>query len=433
MGRPLTIVNGQTIDNADVALWRGLAITGHVVDDTGDPLAGVQVMALMAGTSRPVSLRGPFTFTSDDRGAFRIFGLAPGRYVVCAVPSHYARTTEDARERYVRTCAPSLLSEADAQVVELTTIDSEDVEIRLQRGRTFRATGVALDSRGAPVSRVSLVTMERNMVTSSGTQGDATGRFTFTGLTPGEYAVRAELGGQMDPAEKRERELGYTPFRIELSDVDGLVVTTTKGATVSGHVVFEGSPAPAARIRIAVRHVRAGERGLTTGVPPETQMKPDQTFVLPGVFGTPAIVVSGLPRGWIVKSVALAGRDITDQGADFRTDSGVEIVLSNRGAMLTGRVVPKKGESAADYRVMLLPVEPDRWHAVSSAGVAMTRPDGGYSLGPVRAGEYLVVVAGVGDLLLSDDPSAFEGLAKGAPRVTLAEDDRKQLELSPGR
>jgi hypothetical protein len=414
IGRPLTVADGQTIDNADVALWRGLAIDGRIVDDGGDPLAGVQVMAVMAGASRPVSLR----VMSDDRGIFRVFGLAPGRYLVCATPSHHARTGDDVRERYVKTCAPSLLSEADAQVVELTTGDFGGVEIRLQRSRAFRVAGVALDSEGAPVSRVSLVTMDGSMVTSSGTQADASGRFTFTGLTPGQYAVRAEVGPQMDPADKRERELGYTPFRIELSDLDGLVVTTAKGTTVTGQVVFEGAPAPGGRIRIGVRQIPGQDRGLMAGRPPETQMKLDQTFALSGVFGTPAIVVTGLPRGWIVKAVRLGGRDVTDQAADFRGDSDVEIVLSNRGAMVTGRIVPKKGDSVTDYGVMLLPAEPERWQASHPSALASAQSDGTYSVGPVRPGEYLVVLARPEELSLADDARrTLEELAQGAPRV----------------
>ena len=42
---------------------------------------------------------------------------------------------DEPTERYLKTCAPSASSEADGQIVELTTADFGDVEIRMARGR----------------------------------------------------------------------------------------------------------------------------------------------------------------------------------------------------------------------------------------------------------------------------------------------------------
>ena len=63
------------------------AITGRIYDRNGEPLGKAQVLAL-----RPVYKNGRRTLTivqnvvSDDRGDFRLFWLAPGRYYVAAKP-----------------------------------------------------------------------------------------------------------------------------------------------------------------------------------------------------------------------------------------------------------------------------------------------------------------------------------------------------------
>src|SRR4051812_35131889 len=71
--RPLALADGQTLDNVDLPLWRSLAITGHVTDESGEPLAGVPIVATIPGMNRGMVIRGPYGFTSDDRGAFRLF------------------------------------------------------------------------------------------------------------------------------------------------------------------------------------------------------------------------------------------------------------------------------------------------------------------------------------------------------------------------
>ena len=434
MPRSLTVAEGQALDNIDIALWRSLAITGRIIDDLGDPLAGVPIVASHAESGQRAGSRGPYSISSDDRGAFRLFGLPPGRYVVCATPATFGGLRDELRERYVKTCAPSVMSEAEGQVVELTSGDFGDIEIRMQRGRAYRVTGTALDSQGGPVTQVSLVHVEGNSTSSSGTQADRTGHFTVGGLSPGEYAIRAEVGNRFNPADTREREVGYVPFRIDGSDVEGLVVTTARGATLTGRVAFEGAPPTASSIRITLRATPGQSMTMLMGPPPSAELKPDLTFTLAGVFGTQAVAVNGVPRGWIVKEVRLGDRDITDRPADFKSNDRLDILLSNRGAILTGRVIPAAGAEASDYRVVLSPAERERWSAMSLAGAAMPKPDGTFSLGPVRAGDYLIALVRSDDMpVFGSTTNGMELIAKIAQRVTLLEDDRQQIELTAGR
>ena len=79
----LNVNHGETIENVNFALVGGGAITGRVTDTHGNPRIEEEVMAV---PDFPYS-RSHLTFMraqTDDRGVYRIFGLAKGRYRVVA-------------------------------------------------------------------------------------------------------------------------------------------------------------------------------------------------------------------------------------------------------------------------------------------------------------------------------------------------------------
>src|SRR5262245_5001241 len=82
-GTTLEILDGQLVDKIALSLPRGGVITGRVLDEFGDPLAGAQINALrpryMDGRRR---LMPSGSASTDDLGAFRLYGLAPGDYFV---------------------------------------------------------------------------------------------------------------------------------------------------------------------------------------------------------------------------------------------------------------------------------------------------------------------------------------------------------------
>ena len=89
-GTPVTVAAGQQLADLRVELPRGAVITGIVRDPNGDPAPNIEVSAvteamLAWSMQQPMSL---FTLEhgalTDDRGRYRIFGLAPGEYVVGA-------------------------------------------------------------------------------------------------------------------------------------------------------------------------------------------------------------------------------------------------------------------------------------------------------------------------------------------------------------
>src|SRR5215471_9385778 len=72
-GKILTVADGAKLDVA-IKAWRGASIAGHVVDDRGRPVAGVEVRIF---TDRP-NVYG--SATTNDLGEYEITRLQPGRY-----------------------------------------------------------------------------------------------------------------------------------------------------------------------------------------------------------------------------------------------------------------------------------------------------------------------------------------------------------------
>jgi Carboxypeptidase regulatory-like domain len=86
-GAAIPLREGEWVSDLRVTLWRPGVISGTVVDERGEALVGVWVRAL---AQIPVAARrrmavGPAALT-DDRGAYRLAELRPGRYLI-SVPS----------------------------------------------------------------------------------------------------------------------------------------------------------------------------------------------------------------------------------------------------------------------------------------------------------------------------------------------------------
>jgi len=77
------LVEHEWLSTVRITLWRPGAISGTVLDEHGAPLVGIYVRVLaqlrVAGRSH---LAAGFFTTTDDRGAYRVAGLLPGRYMV---------------------------------------------------------------------------------------------------------------------------------------------------------------------------------------------------------------------------------------------------------------------------------------------------------------------------------------------------------------
>jgi hypothetical protein len=100
--RRIGLGDGQWVDAISIPLWRFGTIAGRVLDEFDEPVVGVVVRAFSQATvvGNVQWVGGPIA-TTDDRGAYQLTGLAPGRYTVgvLSVQSTVLATTPEAAQR----------------------------------------------------------------------------------------------------------------------------------------------------------------------------------------------------------------------------------------------------------------------------------------------------------------------------------------------
>src|SRR5262249_39598539 len=85
-GTPLQLADGQQLKNIDFQLPRGSVLGGRILDEDGEPMAGVMVRVMryqyLQGERR---LTPAGTVQTDDLGQYRVWGLMRGDYYISAI------------------------------------------------------------------------------------------------------------------------------------------------------------------------------------------------------------------------------------------------------------------------------------------------------------------------------------------------------------
>ena len=254
--RALNVEAGARVNDVVIHMWRNAVIAGTLRDDRGEPVVGVGVWALrrvMANGRYELMFDGGTVEASDDRGRFRLTGLLPGSYLVCARSATQTVAVETAkafqaavtsgtsgemRRGWIETggvwpqgggvvsgewmaagssaeiqplpgpngtvlvqapsCAPGASSARDARVISLAAGDERDaVDLTLPLVPGVRVSGVLMRPTGpAPSSGLLLYEAGaadelRHEIPLGYSISDSSGRFAFLGVTPGSYVVRA--------------------------------------------------------------------------------------------------------------------------------------------------------------------------------------------------------------------------------------------------
>lgn len=242
-GRPGTQIqlsDGQKF-RADMQVPKGGVITGTVLDENGEaaPQTSVRVMRFITSNGER-SLSGSNSATTDDRGIYRVFGLMPGDYVVCATPRNAntgefgrmeameaemqalqsaaaqvsAEQAQALRERitsiqgsmpsadaetppgYAPICYPGTISASGAAPVSLGVSEERGaVDFQLQLAPLARIEGVVVNSTGGQITQTNVTLADAtslgNSTLNMSARPDAEGRFRIQSVPPGQYRLTA--------------------------------------------------------------------------------------------------------------------------------------------------------------------------------------------------------------------------------------------------
>jgi hypothetical protein len=361
-GTAIVLAADQRVNNLVMKMSPQSVIAGKVLDDEGEPVANVQVRAFKMGyrngKKQWVQAGGGST---SDIGEYRIPSLEPGRYLVATNQSNRSLSSmqtagnaplPDAPDmRYAATYYPSTTDERSAVAVDLGPGgENRGIDIRLVKTPVFRVRGrvavadaAAAGRRGMPM----VMLVSRDGSRPPGNMSPARPpdyRFEIANVSPGSYIVYAQSGG------RGEEGIAFQPIEVQGRHIDGLILTPSAGAEVTGTVKVEDAdnPVDLSRVNIMLRPT-----GPQFGNPPRGRVA-EGAFAMKNVPALQyTVVVSGAPEGSFVKSIRYGGREVPDDGVVI-TGGAIEITLSATAGGLTVAAVDKDGKPSVGAMIALV-------------------------------------------------------------------------------
>ncbi|HTM33751.1 MAG TPA: carboxypeptidase-like regulatory domain-containing protein [Vicinamibacterales bacterium] len=448
-GTPVELANGQLLEKINFALQRGGAISGRIVDDLGEPVAGVQVMAqrfaYMGGTRRLVQAgaEGGMDRT-DDLGQFRLFGLPPGEYYVSASWRSFDYiqmnvSASGASDGFAPTYFPGTGSVGEARRVAVRAgQDLTNISFGLIPARLGRIAGRVTASSGEPLTGGMLMVTPRdddlpfgprNMITAQ-IRGDGT--FQTAGLAPGTYSVNVQDRNAMNGTG----EVGRVDVRVDGEDVNDVFIVTGRGGVIRGRIVTDAGSVPPFKPGQVRMFLAPGDPSRSTGFgfrPPT--IKDDWTFEGSGIVDAVRINVSMDVQGggWVARHAWSGNVDLLDTGVDVGQGQileDVEVVITQKRTELSGQIADDRGQPVTDAWVVVFPDDKDRW-TFGSRYLRPTRPDtnGKYTVRLTPYDRYrVVVVRGLEDGQWSD-PEFLARALEYATTFALGEGETRVLNL----
>ena len=493
LNRSLSINDGERNGAVVIRVWRLAAISGTILDESGERLVGVQVRAFrrsVAGGRR--RFLATSSAPSDDRGIYRIGNLIPGDYVVATISrqtivplSLYRNLPPGANERNIPVEA-GLLSPAEGTGLAVlpvgnaglvlgrgsptpppmldgrlaiypptfhpsTTQGSAGTMITLRPGEehvnadlqlaavpTVRVAGALFGPEG-PINRASLRLVPTNAIEmiseldAMTTLTDMGGNFTFPAVPSGHYNIRLSMrGGFASPGAPAAGLVWLdTPLTVGTEPIDNLVLSAAGGVRITGRVDFEGGAKMPAMGSISIMIEPADIVPGTMAY--YTRASTDGTFTttpLPG--GRYYVRVQNSPAGWMFKSAAIEGRDVADVPLDLRQEpTSVVITFTDRWSGIRGSVQGAAGRDN-DPLVIVFPGDRETWGStgLSPRRVRSARPSAsGEYSFNLPAGDYYVAAIPVEQSADWQDPDFLDAATRSAARVTIVEGERKSQNL----
>jgi len=330
----MEIAAGEHVKDMIVKMTPQSAISGHVVDEDGDPVPGARVLV-----ERKISIvvLDRKEKVADEEGYFFAGALRGGRYHITVTPPERESSNGPA-EDLVRTEDPIPVDVASGAVLR-------NVEVRVRRGRVFHIHGRVSNwpHPGIPVELAPTGSHARL----------EDGKFAFEGVAPGNYFLNASsLRGCP------------TPVTVSDHDIDGLLVEFTPNPSIAGKIKRDGDGHFTTSPIISLK---PGPRG------PEFSLaaKDDGTFE--GSLGPEKYALDYTPPdGFYVKSVQFNHQPSPDHTIDLTSCIGgtLEILVAENAATISATVTDAKNATVALWSESVLKIEQTDDGTVTFANLA---------------------------------------------------------------
>jgi hypothetical protein len=213
--------------------------------------------------------------------------VAAGHYKVAVGQEQKSGLISTTRRAYLQTFYPDTTNPAKATLVEVTE-DGEvsKIDVTVRRAlRSFRAKGQIVNGEtGEPVPGrrwgLAKLTDNRDRVfLPANSPSNKKGEFTVEGVLPGRYAVFVE------PDQDAPAFSEPVQFEVQDKDIDGIVIKTQPGATLTGKVVIEGIQDKAFFARLSQMRLNVYVYSSEIALPNwhSAAINPDGSFIVRGL------------------------------------------------------------------------------------------------------------------------------------------------------
>lgn len=381
----IVVAAGENVAGIDFNLSGGGVITGRVTDVDGRPLIEERLNVIPADSplsGMPTAYTDqPRAFLTDDRGVYRIFGLAAGRYKISVGQPEKSGVVTTTRRAYQQTFYPDTNNPAKATIIKLTEAgEVSRIDITVSRPlQGFSATGQIVDGEtGKPVPgrRWGLARLSGALNANFYPPiypSDNKGEFKIEGLLPGRYAAFVQPD-QDFPAYSEPVQ-----FEVLDKDVDGLVIKTQPGATLSGKVVIEGIQDKAFFANLSQMRLNVYVYAPATGFPNwhSAAINPDGSFQIRGLQpGTASINTvssqnSGLVRNLLILQTERYGIE-QSRGIEIKANDlidGLTVLIAYGTGVVRGEVRYENGILPPGSRVMVKVTRTDKVNPLTGAEI----------------------------------------------------------------
>jgi hypothetical protein len=431
-GRVIRVAGGAAVDDVVVALPRGAAIAGRVVDDTGEPVPGASVM-IERVVGRTRATPAPIVELTDEAGHYRIGGLSAGPVLVSVFAAARSLVMlpgggvmsggNDVGQRiyypggvHAERGEPLLLQAGDEKLgVDLVTPANVPVgrSVAPAPREATVVSGRIVSVQGRPLSGAQVVLKPGGATEASqrATVSDADGAYQFVlphGAS-GTFRVGATRVGYL-PAWYGQRDQSDVPEEITVRAGEvkaNLTVALALTAVIAGRIFDEnGEPVEGAWVRTSIIRFVDGQRRLVA-VPSATRPTDDLgrfrlsrlpvgeyivSAVVGQIVGTdvaidlPGYAVTyfpGTPNPAEAQLVSI-GRSQELTGVDFS-------LVRTPTARIAGRAFDAAGEPVGGG-IMLTPSRRSGVVAPVALGARIER-DGRFEFRNVPPGDYVLQVS----------------------------------------
>jgi protocatechuate 3,4-dioxygenase beta subunit len=430
----IALHSGETRQDFVLRMTQLGAISGVVLDQDGDPLDGAMVSLWMPWFERgkPGFAQRGSTVT-NDRGEYQIADVVPGRYLVMvngtgrqAIRIHpesvaSVQPTDQRFElQYGVQYFPATERLSGASLLTVAGKEIEGIDFHMVARAPTILRGLVVPAADVPpdvviqVAGISLDVPDRAQFGFGTGAGPPKYEFETGGVLPGEYLLVATVSVGGRPYRGVQRAI------VNAGAENQATLKLEPGIDLAGSLKIEGGSKEVEPLVV----LTPGDALPYNNTPPQTHVKADGSFVIPGVVpGIWDIGVQPVPEGGYVKSMRLGEQDVLTEDMVIRPDTTepLYIVVSTRGGILEGDVKTEPGKEAGPANVLAAP--DGRYSHVLSFYTAVNSDEKGhFKLKGLTPGHYKLYAFETLEYCAWCDPDFLKPYASQGEPVQVIED-----------